>query len=756
MRSKGAKRRMRLGRQRVSAHAIEHSDADSLTHAEDKAANDEIMKARAQEEEFTDTFKMGRRVIVLSELGRFPQRHGPNMCWIRAEEDFKMVSGPEYASFLKQESSKRRRYRPSPQSKPVLIGKSSALDEYILTFLPCHSIFVRTLPLDTQYQLLSMLAQACARSIQSKTGWIVAGISLHNDTDGLHVDYMMTRYSEPQPPMHGTRQRVPACRLLGTQRGLRRVGPRVVSFFRYAGDHHKGSVTPGLSEEACWKYRRHLKEYGTRPMDVLLALDLDREIRRRFEGNPDFEAIRTEWYQCRDRLTRGDRLEKFLQLLRKAAPSKDAPALLAIEGLFAHFASDGFRAVEGALEELKEAHTKPLASAMQALLARQSVDSERHKELEMCKAELACKSHAVERLMADKTALQGALDSSSQSLTTANAAYAAAQEQIGTLVASQREACEKNQSLLARISALQEDKHSVESQLRAQLESTVAETARVDQRVTRLQSALDEAKAALQVAHQDLAKKEERLAKGHRLYCDLKKQKTLAAEENVSLKNRCILVERGQARLRAESDAANRAREENEGLLKQARLELELKHARCLDYEAWVKQLVVECEGLKAALACEQKGRIEAEFKLDKCRKELADVPELKFARMNYNNLEKRATSLEEQNQRLVERLRDASRASEQAATNNKAEICLLQSRIRDLEVTLRAAPTQAEAWGRNGEDVARQRDLRGNGGERSNIERSIGIKTQQIDATDPAPPITPRYNSQRENFPQR
>lgn len=376
-------RRSKLGRQRVTAHVIEHSNADSITHARDKVAFDKYRAQELADRKFAeDTTKIAERILLFSDLSRLDLRYGPNRYWIARSGGLQPTTGADYELCLKKESQNRTHYRVTPRSKPDDIGKDSGLTICTMTVLSNHTVYLRTQPLEAQEELLFKVAASRARQIETITGWLVLGCTLHNDTAGIHFDFMLSRYSAPEPPLPGTRQRIQACRLLGDRQGLRKVGPRVVGYFRMAADRHKSSAKPGLGAEARRKYKAHLSRYHReKPLDLLLSLALDKEIRDMVGHDPNFHELRSEWYQCRDAIMREDETRPLIRLLQSGTQD---PSVAAVVTILEAYIAKGASGIEARLQEYstKAVHSSDLAQRLEATEATLTDRTQRVVELE--------------------------------------------------------------------------------------------------------------------------------------------------------------------------------------------------------------------------------------------------------------------------------------------------------------------------------------------------------------------------------------
>ena len=373
---------MKKTRKKVTAHVIDHSNADSATHKSDKVRNDELLVQKAKSKELEENVVKTTELILLrSSLdAKYKSNVCPNLFLVSNGPALSPASGDAYAAFQKAESKKRTHYRSNSYSKPNKIAKDSSLNICTFTLLPAHSVYVRTLPVEAQIQFILDLARKRAGQLEVMTGWKVLGIAVHNDTDILHFDLMITRYSEPRPLLPGTRQRVAACELLGDRRGIRAVGPCVTGLFRLSAEGHLECARPGLQEDAVYKWRAHRREYaGETPIDLRIALAIDKDVRAKFGGVPEFEAIRTEWYQWQAQIMRERSLKTALDLVaNECADHEKVPAAgNALHELLTSFAADGIVGVAAAYSKLDSNITQVWLDRVAALTDQNNALSSR-------------------------------------------------------------------------------------------------------------------------------------------------------------------------------------------------------------------------------------------------------------------------------------------------------------------------------------------------------------------------------------------
>src|ERR1039458_1279153 len=363
---------MKQSKRTVTSHVIEHSNAESETHAKDKARFDVILAARQRDEALQeDVVKIAEAILLrLGSEKSYAFQASPNRYLIRAGNgSLNTTAGNEYEVFLKSASARRKHYRRSPRHKLQEIGAHSGLDVRTFTFLPAHSAHIRTLPAAQQEKVILELAQNRAAQIEALTGWEVQGIAVHNDTAIVPFDLVLTRYSEPVPPLPGTRQRQAACRLLGDRKGIRATGPCVTGFFRYAMDKHRECARPGLRKAALRKIRAHRRRYhGERPVDMQVALGLDHEVREQFGGVPEFQQICQTWYALRARLLREEAIQKLKLSMGDGAREKQTPGQVFLNSLLDGFVEDGMAGFERELGRHQTGLVQPLEQRMAGLL----------------------------------------------------------------------------------------------------------------------------------------------------------------------------------------------------------------------------------------------------------------------------------------------------------------------------------------------------------------------------------------------------
>jgi hypothetical protein len=363
---------MKQSKRTVTSHVIEHSNAESETHAKDKARFDVILAARQRDEALQeDVVKIAEAILLrLGSEKSYAFQASPNRYLIRAGNgSLNTTAGNEYEVFLKSASARRKHYRRSPRHKLQEIMANSALDEKTFTLLPAHSAHIRTLPVAMQDNVILKLAQNAAAQIEAITGWEVQGVAIHNDTAIIHFDFMLSRYSEPVPPLAGTRQRQEASRLLGDRKGIRVTGPCVTGYFRYAMDQHRECARPGLRKEALRKLRAHRRRYhGERPVDMQVALGLDHEVREQFGGGPEFQQLCQTWYALRARLLREEAIQKLKQSMRDCSQKKQPAGQVLLNSLLNGFVEDGMAGLEREQGRHQTGLVQPLEQRVAGLL----------------------------------------------------------------------------------------------------------------------------------------------------------------------------------------------------------------------------------------------------------------------------------------------------------------------------------------------------------------------------------------------------
>lgn len=295
-----------------SPRSLAHSNAQSVTHGEDKAAARNRMEFRLNAQEFqaaSSPFSCARNgdalelrstklftnEQILTRAGLARQIESPlgkNGFYFRTTEGGveQLSDGHVYEKLLKKETSARDFYQTQGKIKRKRKSASSKMIRLTITMLPAYSCFLRTLPAEDQKLMLTKwatsLLQCAVRACELQ---VVAGC-VHTDASNDHADVFLSRYICKND---GDQEVV---FLAHNRRGIRACGIAAASVVRHDAAGHPEAVRDPVRAHKTRVMASFRKRYDCWPLDLVLMRWTDRFFRKELRRYPDFQKCVDAWY----------------------------------------------------------------------------------------------------------------------------------------------------------------------------------------------------------------------------------------------------------------------------------------------------------------------------------------------------------------------------------------------------------------------------------------------------------------------------
>jgi hypothetical protein len=292
-----------------STRSLEHSNAESLTHARDKFAARNRMAMRLSGEEFkvaslpfscarngdqrkVPSTKLFTNEQILTCAGLERQIESPlgkNGFYFKATEGGveQLSNGHAYEALLKEERAKRSSYHALGKIKRKRKSASSKLIRLTITMLPAHSAFLRTLPTDDQKIMLTKWGESLMHCAAKACEMQVAAGCVHTDSSNDHADVFLSRY---------ICQKDGAVVLAEKRRGIRACGIAAASAVRHDAAGHPEAVRDTVRAHKTRVLASFRKRYDCWPLDLVLMRWTDRFFRKELKRFPGFQKCIDAWY----------------------------------------------------------------------------------------------------------------------------------------------------------------------------------------------------------------------------------------------------------------------------------------------------------------------------------------------------------------------------------------------------------------------------------------------------------------------------